>query len=77
MIIDMEAIVAAYEHGLVFCAEDINHYLPPHYQLRGFGPPGPDATTQKHFEPALNPRGWIDHNNAPWYLNLELRNGLQ
>ena len=36
MIIDMEAIVAAYEHGLVFCAEDINHLFATALSIKGF-----------------------------------------
>ena len=76
--IDVEAIVAAYEHGLIFKTDDINHLIATALAAKrywtAFVPY--DDTIQRHFEETLDPSSWAGHSKAPWYLTLELRNGL-
>ena len=73
--IDVEGIVAAYEHGLVFDRDDINRLvatalLEKRYwiALVPF-----DQTIQKQIEESLNPSSWVGLSRAPWYLAIGLR----
>ena len=77
--IDVEAIVAAYEHGLVFSRDDINQLVATALANKRYWTAlvPYDDTIQQHFEQALDPSSWSGHSKAPWYLTLALRNGLQ
>ena len=74
--IDVEAIVTAYEHGLVFTADDIKHLISTALaEGRYWNALVPyDDAIQRHFEETLDPGSWNGHSKAPWYLALALRN---
>jgi hypothetical protein len=73
--IDVEGIVAAYKHGLVFNRDDINRLVATAIvEKRNWTALVPfDATIQKQFEDALDPGSWAALSIAPWYLAIELR----
>ena len=70
--------MAAYEHGLIFNKDDINHLVATALADKRFWMAlvPYDDTIQKHFEETLDPSSWNGHSKAPWYLTLELSNGL-
>ncbi len=73
---DVEAMVAAYEHGLVFSAEDLGHLIKT-AQVAGRRWPALapyDATIRARFEQTLKPDGWAGLSLVPWYL-AEQRSG--
>ena len=74
--IDAEAIVTAYEHGLVFNKDDINRLVATAIaEKRYWTALVPfDGTIQKQFEETLDPGGWNGLSRAPWYLAIQLRN---
>jgi hypothetical protein len=76
--IDVEAIVAAYEHGSIFNTDDINHLIATALVERRYwiALVPYDHTIQKEFEDTSDPGTWHGLYRAPWYLTLELRNGL-
>ena len=68
--IDVEAMVAAYEHGLVFTAEDLGHLIRTALVTGRTWPAlAPyDATLQVRFEQTLQPDKWAGLSLVPWYL---------
>jgi hypothetical protein len=73
--IDVEAMVAAYEHGLVFTAEDLGRLIATAHAT---GRPWPalapyDAAIRARFEQALKPDGWAGLSLVPWYLAKQRR----
>ncbi|HEX3993104.1 MAG TPA: hypothetical protein VHX39_18180 [Acetobacteraceae bacterium] len=73
---DVQAMVAAYEHGLVFSSDDLGHLIKT-AQLDGRQWPAHapyDATIRARFEQTLKPDGWAELSLVPWYL-VEQRNG--
>jgi hypothetical protein len=73
---DVQAMVAAYEHGVVFSRDDLGHLIKT-AQLNGRQWPALapyDATIRARFEQTLKPDGWAELSLVPWYL-VEQRNG--
>jgi hypothetical protein len=73
---DVQAMVTAYEHGLVFSADDLGHLVKT-AQVDGRQWPALapyDATIRARFEQTLKPDGWAELSLVPWYLE-EQRNG--
>jgi hypothetical protein len=73
--IDVEGIVAAYEHGLVFDKGDIGRLVATAVvEQRYWTALVPfDQTIQKQFEESLHPSSWVGLSRAPWYLAIQLR----
>ena len=73
--IDVEAIVAAYKHGLVFNKGDIIRLVATAIaEKRYWTALVPfDGTIQEQFEYTLNPSSWGGLSRAPWYLAIQLR----
>jgi hypothetical protein len=73
--IDVEAIVAAYKHRLVFNADDINRLVATAIAERRYWTALVpfDVTIQKQFEDTLDPSRWGGLSRAPWYLATQLR----
>jgi hypothetical protein len=71
--IDVKGIVAAYEHGLIFTKDDINHLIATALvEKRYWTSLVPyDDTIQNHFEEALDPGSWGGLSSAPWYLAIQ------
>lgn len=71
---DVDAMVTAYEHGLVFSADDLGHLIKTALvDGRRWPALAPyDATIRSRFEQALQPDGWAELTLVPWYL-LEQR----
>jgi hypothetical protein len=71
-IIDVNAIVAAYTHGLEFIAEDIERLVRAAAGRTGVWPAlAPyDPETKRRFEQTLDPRSWEGLTLVPWYLAL-------
>jgi len=67
---DVEAMVAAYEHGLVFNADDLGHLIRTALvDGRRWPALAPyDATIRARFEQTLKPDGWAELSLVPWYL---------
>jgi hypothetical protein len=68
---DVSAMVAAYEHGVVFNADDLGHLVKT-AQVDGRRWPALapyDATIRARFEQALKPDGWAELSLVPWYLD--------
>ncbi|HXW71262.1 MAG TPA: hypothetical protein VEK34_07480 [Methylocella sp.] len=70
--IDAEAMVTAFEHGVVFGADDIrcliNTALKEQRHWPALAPY--DSTIRQHFEETLKPEGWEELRLTPWYLML-------
>src|SRR5581483_9461098 len=71
--IDVAAIVAAYEHHVVFNEEDINRLIETAIRderywtaLVPF-----DETVQQHFERSLHPASWTALIQVPWYAAIQ------
>jgi hypothetical protein len=67
---DVQAMVAAHEHGLVFGADELGHLIKT-AQLNGRRWPALapyDATIRARFEQNLKPDGWAELSLVPWYL---------
>jgi hypothetical protein len=73
--IDVEGIVAAYKHGLVFNTDDINRLVATAVaEKRYWTALVPfDDTIQKQFEDTLDASSWGGLSRAPWYLAIRLR----
>ena len=73
--IDVQAIVAAYEHGLVFTSNDINQLVATAVDQRRYwaGLVAYSTAIQKHLEDSLDPRSWDGIQRTPWYLALQHR----
>jgi hypothetical protein len=73
--IDVECIVAAYEHGLVFDKGDIGRLVATAVvEKRYWTALVPfDQTIQKQFEESLHPSSWVGLSRAPWYLAIQSR----
>ena len=76
--IDVAGIATAYEHGLIFKTDDINHLITTALADKRYWTAlvPYDDTIQRQFENTLDPASWGGHGSAAWYLSLELRNGL-
>ena len=74
--IDVEAIVAAYEHHLVFNEEDINRLIKTAItDKRYWTALAPyDETIQQHFESNIDPNNWSGLTTVPWYAAIQRRN---
>jgi hypothetical protein len=79
--IDVAAIVDAYEHGLVFNRQDIDHLIATALaEKRYWDALAPySAEIQKKFEQGMKPDSWGGLSAAPHYLMLQarLRQGAQ
>ncbi|MBI3831012.1 MAG: hypothetical protein HY291_15940 [Planctomycetes bacterium] len=77
--VDLEAIVDAYEHGLVFAKEDIDRFIATALaEKRYWSALAPyNGEIQKKFEDGHKPDSWGGLPATPWYLSLQakLRNG--
>jgi hypothetical protein len=73
--IDVEAVVAAYKHGLVFDRDDINRLVATALaEKRYWTALVPfDETIQQQFEETLDPGSWGGLSRTPWYLASQLR----
>jgi hypothetical protein len=73
--IDVEGIVSAYKHGLVFDRDDINRLVATALvEKRYWTALVPfDETIQKQFEETLDPSSWAGLSRAPRYLAIQLR----
>lgn len=71
--VDVEAIVTAYQHGIVFTKDDIRRLVATsHAEKRSWAALIPyDPAAQKHFEAALKPDSWEGLGGTPWYLALQ------
>ena len=74
--IDVEAIVAAYEHRLIFDADDIHRLIATALSDKRYWTAlvPYDDTIQGQFESNHDPASWVGLWRTPWYLTLELRN---
>jgi hypothetical protein len=74
--IDVAAIVAAYEHRLVFNEEDINRLVKTAItDMRYWIALVPfDDTIREHFESSVDPSSWDGITRVPWYAAIQ-RNG--
>ena len=72
---DVEGIVTAYEHGLVFDRDDINKLimtaLTQHRYWTALAPY--NNTIQKEFEDRNDPNSWLGLIDTPWYLTQQRR----
>jgi hypothetical protein len=70
---DVDGIVAAYEHGLVFTAEDIGRLIKTALASgRNWPALAPyDRAIRSKFEESLKPDGWAEMVLVPWYLSLQ------
>src|SRR5208282_1766457 len=73
--IDVEGIVAAYEHGLVFNKDDINRLIATAFTEKQYWTALVpfDDTIQQQFEDTLDPSSWDGFSKAPWYLAIQAR----
>jgi hypothetical protein len=71
--IDVTGIVNAYEHGLVFTKDDLDHLVATALaEKRYWNALAPyDDTIQQKFEESLKPDSWAGHEATPWYLSLQ------
>ena len=71
--IDLNGIVDAHEHGLVFTQVDIDHLIATGLKEKrmwsALAPYSPEY--QKHFEATLKPDSWGGLAGAPYYLMLQ------
>jgi hypothetical protein len=67
---DVDAMVTAYEHGVVFNADDLAHLIrTAQVNQRGWHALAPyDATIRARFEQTLKPDAWAGLALVPWYL---------
>ena len=74
-VIDVDAIVAAYEHGVVFTADDIGRLAKTALaNSRNWPALTPyDRALQTRFERSIKPDGWAELTLVPWYLSLQKR----
>ena len=70
---DVEAIVTAYEHGVVFTDDDIHRLVATsHAEKRSWAALIPyDPAAQRQFEETLKPESWAGLGDTPWYLALQ------
>ncbi len=73
--IDVEAIVGAYEHGVVFTGDDIKRLIKTAAaEFRLWPALAPyDEAIRRQFEDSLKPDGWEGLELVPWYLSLQAR----
>jgi hypothetical protein len=73
--IDVESIVEAYRHGLVFDKGDIGHLIATALlEKRYWAALAPyDDTIQQKFEEGLKPDSWSGLASTPWYLAQQAR----
>ena len=75
---DVEGIVAAYEHGLIFNRDDIDHLIATALAEKRYWTtlvPYNDII-QTQFEETRDPSSWDGLHRAPWYLALQLQKTL-
>ena len=72
--IDVEAIVIAYEHGLIFKKDSVNHLVATALADKRYWTAlvPYDETIQKQFEDTLDPSSWNGLSKAPWYLKFSI-----
>jgi hypothetical protein len=72
---DVDAIVDAYEHGLVFTTEDISRLVKTALANRRNWPAlAPyDGAIRKEFEESVKPDGWAEMSRVPWYLSRQVQ----
>ena len=72
---DVNAIVDAYEHGLVFTKEDLDRFIATALaEKRYWTALAPySAAIQKKFEESHKPESWGGIATTPWYLALQVR----
>ncbi|MFL5257505.1 MAG: hypothetical protein ACJ8AI_32425 [Rhodopila sp.] len=70
--IDVNAIVAAYTHGLAFTAEDVERLVRTSAERISVWPAlAPyDPETRRRLEQSIDPRSWEGLTLVPWYLGL-------
>lgn len=70
--VDVEAIVTAYQHGVVFTMDDIRRLVATSHATKRSWPAliPYDPATQRQFEDALKPESWAGIGDTPWYLAL-------
>jgi hypothetical protein len=75
--IDVEAIVRAYEHGLIFQEADINQLIATAVEQKRYWTAlvPYDVAIQNQFEATADPGSWGGLNRAPWYLALQVHDG--
>lgn len=73
--IDVDSIVAAYEHGLIFDKIDLGHLLATaKAEQRNWQALVPyDDAIAKTFENSLKPASWGGLQAVPWYLALQVK----
>lgn len=73
--IDVESMVAAYEHGVVFDKQDLAHLIATaKAEKRDWSALAPyDDDLQKMFEQNQKPESWGGITAVPWYLALQVR----
>ncbi|WP_041358233.1 hypothetical protein [Nitrobacter hamburgensis] len=73
--IDVEAIVIAYQHDVVFTKDDIDRLIATsHAEKRSWAALIPyDMATRRQFEDSLKPDSWAGLGDTPWYLALQIR----
>ena len=71
--IDVEAIVIAYEHGLVFTRDDIDHLIQTTAATGRLWPAlAPyNQTIRRQLEDTLQPESWAGLSLVPWYLSTQ------
>jgi hypothetical protein len=71
--IDVEGIVAAYEHGLIFTKDDIKHLIATALMEKRYWTAlvPYDDSIQNRFEDTLDPGSWDGLQRAPWYLAIQ------
>jgi hypothetical protein len=76
--IDVTAMVAAYEHGVVFDAGDLGHLIrTAQVDVRQWPALAPyDATLRARFEQTFKPDGWAALSVVPWYLAEQRSNAV-
>jgi len=76
--IDLEGIMTAYQHGIVFGADTVNHLIGTALaEKRYWTALVPyDTAIQRKFEETLDPSSWDGLVNVPRYLALQSKNSL-
>jgi hypothetical protein len=75
--IDVEAIVAAYEHSVVFHRDDINHLIATALSKKRYWTAlvPYDEYIQLQFESNQDPNSWDGLQRIPWYLAIQVTQG--
>ena len=70
---EVDGVLAAYEHGLIFTADDIARLVKTALvNGRNWPALAPyDHTLQTRSEQSIRPEGWSELTIVPWYLSLQ------